>query len=628
MSEKLAVGRLFGRQQLLLGFALCLIFSACNMQVIPPTGPNITVGDTMDAGTLITHETWADNANEEEPWQVDWSKLNINLNSEGEYIAEFGEEPGEERYLLNAPYGVVDEGVAQRLNYFTWQRAYPLQSLPDAGVARAAAQMNTMISVQAAAELPKWDNIGPAPMLASAMGQQKIDVSGRTRAIVVDPRNSNVVYIGAAQGGVWKSTNGGDSWTPLTDNMPSLAIGALALDPQNPDILYAGTGEPTLGLDNYYGAGILKSTNGGQSWSVLGAERFAGMGIAKIIVDPTDSKTVYVASTRTGNDGAAFPARGVFKSTDSGQSWEALLSCGDASCNGVTDFGYAATNPPTLLAGTYGFGVFRSTDGGANWQPIGSGLPNPEQVSVQRVVLDVSPSNPNVVYVSMHVGIPNQYDGAVLFKSNDAGLNWTQVQIGPESFNFCGQQCWYSHELAVHPTNPDTILLGGQAVYVDGGETLAKVHRIVVRLAGNGQTLTDLSPNTSPNTTLHPDMHVIAFDPSDPQTIWVGNDGGVFRSNDGGATWQARNNGLATLQFTGFAVNPQNESIIQGGLQDNNKAFTINGGTNRGWTATDVGMVALPSSTPSIPRSGMAPALASPLSATTVGRQNSVIGPF
>lgn len=522
-------------------------------------------------------------------WQIDWRKLNINLNDEDDYIAEGGKEPGEERYLFNVPYGVVENGPGARLDYFTWQRAYPQQHLPDAGIVAASAQMNAMISVQAAAQLPQWQNIGPAPMRNSAMGKQPIDVSGRTRAIVIDPRDSNVIYIGTALGGVWKSTNGGTSWTPLTDNQPSLAIGALALDPNNPDIVYAGTGEPTLGLDNYYGAGILKSTDAGQNWSVIGAENFAGMGVSKIIVDPTDSTIIYASSARTGNEGAAFPARGVFKSTNGGQSWEAVLGCTEASCIGVNDLVLTATEPPALLAGAQGYGIFRSTDGGANWQLLGNGLPDPNQFRVQRVVLDASPSNPNVIYASIHLGIPNQYDGAAIFKSSDGGQSWTQLPIGQERYNFCGQQCWYSHEIAVHPNNPDVLLLGGMAAYVDGGATLEKVHRIVMRLSGNGQTLTDLSPNTSPETSLHPDMHVIAFDPNDAQTIWVGNDGGVFRSTNGGSTWQSRNEGLATLQFTGFAVHPTNDKIIQGGMQDNNKAFTINGGADRGWTATDVG---------------------------------------
>ena len=526
------------------------------------------------------------------PWQVDWAKLRMNLNEEGEPIdAGEVETPGSERYLINAPDALNGwgDGPAQRMNFFTWQRAYPLQTLPDAGMAAIYGQVSALTNVQAAAELPRWENIGPAPMRGSLMGKQKIDVSGRVLDIIIDPRNSNVVYVGTAQGGVWKSSDGGQSWAPLTDNQPSLAIGALALDSNNPDVVYVGTGEPSLGGDNYYGAGLLKSTNGGQSWTLLGGDRFGGTGIAKIIVDPVNPETLYVANTRTGVDGPTLPPRGVFKSGNGGQSWEALLSCNDPSCMGATDLVYLKTNPPTLLAGLEGYGIARSTDGGANWQLISNGLPNRDQVFVQRVVLDGSAGNPTVVYASIHIGIPQQFDGAVLFRSNDGGQSWARVTIGTEDYNFCGQQCWYSHALAVNPTNPDQVLLGGMANYVEGNETLERVNRIIVRVSNNGQALADLSPNTSPSTSLHPDMHVITFDPKDPQVIWAGNDGGVFQSTDGGATWQARNEGLATLQFTGFAVHPQNAQIIQGGMQDNNKAFTQDGGATRAWTAVDVG---------------------------------------
>ncbi|MCE7982957.1 MAG: hypothetical protein DYG89_17370 [Caldilinea sp. CFX5] len=526
------------------------------------------------------------------PWQVDWSTLRMNINEEGQPLAAGEvEAPGNERYLINAPDALNGwgDGPAQRMNFFTWQRAYPLQTLPDAGMAAIYGQVSALTNVQAAAELPRWENIGPAPMRGSLMGKQKIDVSGRVLDIAVDPRNSNVVYVGAAQGGVWKSSDGGASWTPLTDNQPSLAIGALALDPNNPEVVYAGTGEPSLGGDNYYGAGLLKSTNGGQSWAVLGADRFGGTGIAKIIVDAINPETIYVANTRTGVDGPTLPPRGVFKSANGGQSWEALISCNDPSCMGATDLVLLKTNPPTLLAGLDGYGIARSTNGGVDWQLITNGLPSREQVFVQRVVLDSSAGNPSVVYASIHVGIPERYDGAVLFRSNDGGQSWAQVTIGAENYNFCGQQCWYSHEIAAHPTNPDQVLLGGMANYVDGGDTLERVNRIIVRVSNNGQALADLSPNTSSTTSLHPDMHVITFDPKNPQVIWAGNDGGVFQSTDGGATWQARNEGLATLQFTGFAVNPQNAQIIQGGMQDNNKAFTLDGGATRAWTAVDVG---------------------------------------
>ena len=479
----------------------------------------------------------------------------------------------------------IGGGPLKRVNFFAAQRAYPLDTLPRGGYARAVQQTLEMAAVRPAAQAGLWENIGPAPMKNSLMGSQPIDVSGRVRALAVDPRNGDVVYLGAANGGVWKTTNGGDSWTPMSDAQASLAIGAIALDPQNPDVVYAGTGEPTTGGDNYYGAGILKSTNGGQSWTRLGIDTFSGLGIASIIVNPQNPNIVYVASSISGIDGPTAPARGIFRSLDGGQSWEALLTCPD--CQGASELVIDPATPATLYAGIYGYGVFKSVDGGTNWQLLANGLPNREQVFVGRVRLAINTADPNVVYASMHIIIQNQYDGPAVFKTTDGGQSWAVIPMG--NFNFCGGQCWYSHVIATHPAQPNSLFLGGAADY--SGETLDDlvIRRVLQRSTDNGQTWIDLSPGDTPNRTLHPDMHAISFDPQSPQVIWAGNDGGVFKSVDNGATWQNKNSNLATLQFTGFDVDIRNDQNIQGGMQDNNKAFTTNGGTNRAWTATDRG---------------------------------------
>jgi hypothetical protein len=139
-------------------------------------------------------------------------------------------------------------GPARRLDWFAEQRAYPLTSLPKDARLKALSDKRRMISLQATAS-EHWVNIGPAPMRDSIIGRHKVSVSGRTTALAVDPRNSSVIYLGAAQGGVWKSTDDGASWTPLTDDQPSLAVGALTLDPRNPDVVWVGTGEPHFSID-------------------------------------------------------------------------------------------------------------------------------------------------------------------------------------------------------------------------------------------------------------------------------------------------------------------------------------------------------------------------------------------
>ncbi|MFZ1756707.1 MAG: hypothetical protein WAU10_23345, partial [Caldilineaceae bacterium] len=484
----------------------------------------------------------------------------------------------------------VGSGPLKRSNFFVAQRAYPLTDLPTGGFVAALEATLAMQPIEAAETLPRWQNIGPAPMVASKVGQQNIDVSGRVTALVIHPNDSNIVYLGAAQGGVWKTTNGGDSWTPLTDNQASLSMGALALDPQNPDTIYAGTGEPTPGLDNYYGAGILKSTDGGASWSRIGVNVFNGLGLARILVHPTNSNLIYAASSKAGQDGPVTPNRGIFRSTDGGLTWEGLLTCN--SCFGASDLEMDAGNPNILYAAFEGHGIFKSTDGGNNWAQLTNNLPSPQQVNVGRVILSVSRSNPAVVYASFQIIITEQngttkYDGALVFVSTDSGGSWTQIGTG--GYNFCGSQCWYSHTIEVDPANPNTLYAGGTANYSGNSEADFRVRQVVIKTTDGGSNWLDLSDNSAPNKSLHPDMHVISFAPSSAQTVWVGNDGGVWRSTDGGATWTSRNTNLATLQFTGIAVDPTNPAIIQGGLQDNNKAFTLNGGSTSGWTAVDVG---------------------------------------
>ncbi len=490
--------------------------------------------------------------------------------------------------LAAAPPETIFEGLGsgplKRSNFFVAQRAYPLETLPDGGFVAALEATMAMLPIEAAETLPQWQNIGPAPMVSSKVGQQKINVSGRVRALAIHPTDPNIVYLGAAQGGVWKTVNGGDSWMPLTDNQASLSMGALALDPQNPDVIYAGTGEPTQGLDNYYGAGILKSTDGGVTWSRIGVDVFNGLGVARILVHPTNSNIVYAASSKAGQAGPVTPIRGLFRSQDGGLTWKGLLTCSD--CFGASDMEIDGSNPNVLYAAFQGYGVFKSTDGGNNWAQLTNNLPSPQQVNVGRVILTVSRSNPSVVYASYQI-ITNTFDGALVFVTADSGANWTQIDTG--GYNFCGSQCWYSHVVEVDPANQNVLYAGGTANYSGNSEADFTVRQVVIKTTDGGTNWLDLSDNSAPNKSLHPDMHVIAFAPSNSQTVWVGNDGGVWRSTDGGATWTNRNTNLATLQFTGIAVDPTNPAIIQGGMQDNNKAFTLDGGSTPGWTAVDVG---------------------------------------
>ncbi len=569
---------------LVLGFLLAACASPAPIplfQTYPPQEDGARNGAETSLATVPTGLDLVDVrplAGDGIPWDPD----------QAQFPTEHAGKPKDPLLAASPPQTIFEglgSGPLKRANFFVAQRAYPLDTLPVGGFVAALEQTQALAPMEAAETLPQWQNIGPAPMISSKIGQQQINVSGRVTALAIHPTQPNTVYLGAAQGGVWKTTNGGDSWTPLTDNQASMSMGALAIDPQNPNTIYAGTGEPTRGLDNYYGAGILKSTDGGATWTRQGISAFNGLAIARILVHPTNSNIVYAASSQSGQAGPVSPTRGIFRSQDGGVTWQGLLTC--TACFGATDLEIDPGNPNTLYAGIQGNGVFKSTDGGNNWGQLTNNLPNPQSVGVGRVVLSISQSNPAVVYASYQIVIPNKYDGALVFGTTDGGATWTQISTG--GYNFCGSQCWYSHTIEVDPANPNTLYAGGTANYSGNSEADFSVRQVVVKTTNRGGSWLDLSDNSAPNRSLHPDMHVIAFDPANSQTLWVGNDGGVWKSTDGGQTWSNRNTNLATLQFTGIAVDPTNPAIIQGGMQDNNKAFTTNGGATRGWTAVDVG---------------------------------------
>ena len=256
---------------------------------------------------------------------------------------------------------VVDDQQAEREAWFYGQRAYPLGRIPTGARLKALAEIERINQEARTAGLsPRaliaegWTSIGPQP---TNPGSQYV-TAGRVNSIAIDPNNSNTLYIGAAEGGVWKSTDGGQTWTPLTDAQPSLADGAIALDPSNSDIVYVGTGEENFAIDSYYGAGILKSTDAGATWKNL-VGPFLHAFIGSIAVSPANSQVLLLSSDT-----------GIWRSSDAAASWTQVLDgTGTAvlfdPSNG--DVAYAALGNPF---GNFNNGVYRSTDGGRTWQSI------------------------------------------------------------------------------------------------------------------------------------------------------------------------------------------------------------------------------------------------------------------
>ncbi len=376
-----------------------------------------------------------------------------------------------------------------------------------------------------------WQLIGPQPE-----NQQTIATSaGRVTALVVDPRSATTVYAGTAEGGVWKTLDGGANWLPLTDAQQSLAIGSLTLDPSNPDTIYAGTGEANFTNDAYFGSGIMKSTDGGLTWTILGQDVFTGLSIGAVAVSPSNS-LVLVAGADSG----------IYTSLDGGITWSNSVA-------GVVAGTAVAFNPADgnqVWAGVYpasgSNAIYRSTDGGVTWTAVG-GAPFP-QSGIGRVAIAIAPSNPQIMYV----GIGGQSfvstltgDMLGVFVSNDGGNSWSA-----SSTAYGGDM--YRNAIAVSPTDPAIVVGGGLEAFA----------------SYNGSSSWS---NLDPGSQLHVDQHAFAFS-ADGSTLYVGNDGGVF---SGAATsqthaWTSLNSTLAITQFyPGFSIHPTDTTISIGGTQDN-----------------------------------------------------------
>jgi photosystem II stability/assembly factor-like uncharacterized protein len=372
-------------------------------------------------------------------------------------------------------------------------------------------------------------------------------VSGRVTCLAIHPTNPNIIYIGGADGGVWKTTNGGNSWTPLTDNQASLSLGALALDPQNPNIVYAGTGEANYSGDSYNGIGILKSADGGLTWTHIGLSNLPR--IIKILVDPIDTRIVYAAGSL-----------GVYKTTDGGNKWSPIFAT--ALSERAHDLIFSPTSSRTLYAGIGGSqsqatGVYKSTDAGTTWTPIRNGLPSP--TAIVRISLTISPATPQILYAAIHgPGARDGSDTSRVYKTTDGGANWFALSSAPD---WGGDQGWYNNIIGVHPQNPDIVFVGGVQLYrsTDGGKTWINVVR------------------SSDGSTIHVDQHAIAFFAQDPNQVVVGNDGGMYRSTNIGSTWINLNTNLALTQFYAVGTDPQNAKRSYGGTQDNGSQMGTEG---------------------------------------------------
>ena len=389
-----------------------------------------------------------------------------------------------------------------------------------------------------------WVPIGPACVPNGQLGRERAGVgpiSGRCTAIALDPTQPDqIIYIGTAIGGVWKSTDGGLTWKPKSDFEACLGIGCVTIDPTNHLRVYAGTGEANQGGEIIPGMGVLISDDGGDTWTLQGNATFAGMRIGQIIVDPTAPNEVYAATSN-----------GLFHSPDSGLNWNPInvTAAANTWISGLhLDTSDAANK--RLFAAIAGDGVYRRNGAGA-FAKLANNAPS---AGIFRIALAVASSNQQIIYAAFGRSHAHQEDLLGVWRSTNRGDRWEQVAALPLPPRATTGQTSYNLFLSVDPTNPDRVFTGEVRVW---------------RTTNGGQAWEVVSEPNGDSIGLHADQHVLVFHPTQPNKIWVGNDGGVFFSSDGGTTWKHRNRGLQTLQYYALALHPTRESIAFAGSQDN-----------------------------------------------------------
>jgi photosystem II stability/assembly factor-like uncharacterized protein len=369
---------------------------------------------------------------------------------------------------------------------------------------------------------------------------------GRVTAVSADPKDPLTFWFGAVNGGVWKSTNAGQSWTNVTDGVTDLSsVGAISVAPSDPNVIWVGTGEGKPREDLTYGTGVYRSTDGGKTWVHRGLA--ATQQVAALRVDPRNPDVAFVAAI-----GHAFGPnreRGIFRTTDGGATWKHVLFVDDST--GAADVALDPTNPRIVFAAMWKFqrtpwgmdagggrsGLWRSTDGGDTWQEL-TFAPGMPKGPIGRIGVAVSPANPQVIYATIEA--PDDRGG--IFRSDDGGDTWRRTS-GDQRF---AVRPWYYSTVTADPQNPDVVYVMNLGVYrsIDGGKAWTRVR------------------------VPHGDTHVLWIDPANPRRMINGNDGGATVSLDGGATWSAQDN-QPTSQFYHVITDRQFPYRLYGAQQDN-----------------------------------------------------------
>jgi uncharacterized delta-60 repeat protein len=472
--------------------------------------------------------------------------------------------------------GEFEADIEKRREWFLRQRTFPFDKLPDEARRKAWASRPADARNDGAPSL-QWRSIGPQP--TTPHNPNWGSTSGRINAIAVSPTNPNIILIGAATGGIWRSENGGSSFTPVSDNQVDLAVGSIAFA-QNGQTVYAGMGDKA---QSYLGTGVLRSSDGGKTWTRVNNSTLPSSGLtSQILVDSVNPNRVYLAQYAYYDSiSSNLFSGGFYYSTDGGMSWTRTIT------GTARDLVRHPTQPGTLylalgftsVANGSSGGVFKSVDGGASWTRV---YTSPFGTNNSNIKIAVTPVAPSRLYVLVGSGSTAQVE-----VSTNEGGSWTNL-----GSNFDTGQFGYNCYLFVHPTIVDRIFVGTRDLW---------------QLTNNGTISTNLTGNFaaggSPmagNSKVHPAQHHFYISPSNPNLMYLANDGGLWKSTDAGTTFSSLNSSLALTMFVSYEMHPTDATRSYGGTQDNGTQRRLGGLSWKEFAAGDGGQTFVDPLDPSI----------------------------
>ncbi len=430
-----------------------------------------------------------------------------------------------------------------------------------------------------------WLQLGPTCIpFGETDSPARVIVSGRITSIVINPKKPEIIFVGTAQGGVWKTIDNGRNWKATTDDCLSLAIGALAIDPKNTNVLYAGTGEGNLmgasNPDSYYGCGILKTTDGGDKWEIMrdNENNFVGTRFFRIAINPKDTMILFAATSK-----------GVYRSLNGGEEWKLMTGLPriSGSVKAVSDIVIDPNSCEIVYAALWGDGIYKTTNSNSP-NPVWKKIEGLQQSNIGRIAICISKTNSKIIYTLMSGGDPAVV--MYFYMSEDSGSTWTfihfpDITIKGDRFNYdengpegIGLQGNYNLNIAVDPDDNNTVYLSAMPLL-----------KAIRNPRSKNWMFIDVGRN------IHTDNHAFAFHPTDNMIIFTGNDGGIYKSTDGGLTWDdTMNEGLCITEFEFMGQHPESDAVIIAGTQDNgtlqfrnSPAFYFCSGGDGGFAAID-----------------------------------------